>query len=98
LVTAKLTGAPENLISALESGNIDYSTAMWLETVASKLGDEGIGFTQDTGSGKEVMTPYEARQQADEIYERLQGMSPSDPQYQLLVQKRVKLFEHAGSH
>lgn len=89
---AKQLEAPEALIGALESGDVDASTLRWMDKMAEKLSGEGSALVKEAGAVSEF-TPTEAREQMNEITQRMMGMNANDPMYQPLLQKRIKLAE-----
>jgi hypothetical protein len=86
------TGAPQQVIDAIQAGGVDGATLRWFDKLAKSLGGESINAdNRDTPAG--LPTALEARAQADEIMRKMQNMAPGDPDYQRLAEKRLKLIE-----
>jgi len=93
----ELHKAPDSLRAAMETGKLDADSLRWLYLVLSGYGDEPAelvsqGKRQTLGV---KLTRDDARQRLQEIEQRIQVMQPGDPDYQELVQRRVKLVEQA---
>lgn len=84
--------APPALLSALKDSKADSATLRWLDKVAEKFGGEGMTLVTDPG-GLSENTPSELRERVDELTKKMLKMQPNDPQYQSLLQKRMKYLE-----
>jgi hypothetical protein len=94
----EMHGAPPALVSAWKGGKIDAGSARWLHAMMSALGDEPAELqNQGKRPNGNALAPEEAMARVEEIEKRLQAMSPSDPDYQGLVQRRVQLIERAAA-
>jgi len=86
---AEATGAPKELLDAVQNGSANAATLKWLDSLADSLGSEDAVVSQQFANGSNAMTPDEAMSRADEIFAKIQNMSPSDPQYKGLVKRRA---------
>lgn len=89
-------GAPEGMKQAFESGQMDQNTVKWLYSVVEATTEKSQ--LQEQASGREGrLTPLEAREQAQEIWQKLYEMPPTDPRRPELLAKRRRLVEmYAG--
>lgn len=65
LNVAKQTGAPQDLITAIEQRTASAATVKWLFDIHTQSGGEGLNFGRERGSG--VLAPGEAQAKIDEI-------------------------------
>jgi len=81
---------PANLKALHDNGQMDADTYRWMY-VQSQLGDESSEVQGQQGRAA-TPTPLEAQEQFDELTVRLLKMSPSDPKYKMLSDKRVEMM------
>ena len=84
--------APERLLAAMKAGDVDAQTIRWFDNIAAKFSGEGTSLVLDKG-GVNADTPAELRERVDEITNKMLKMNVGDPQYQPLLQKRLKYLE-----
>lgn len=65
LNVAKQTGAPQDLITAIEKRTASAATLKWLFDIHKQSGGEGLNFGRERGSG--ALAPGEAQAKIDEI-------------------------------
>jgi hypothetical protein len=63
----KATSGPQQLIEAVESNKMSADVLIWLNEVASRLGEEETNLSDDKSSGGEKFTRAEARSRLNEI-------------------------------
>lgn len=87
---AKKLGASDDMVKALQTGQVPPEQAKLWIGVAKSLGHEGAEFhRENNSSGK--MTPDEARAQIEELYARPELYQRSHPEQKRLAEKLVKL-------
>ncbi len=86
-------GVPQELKDGFKSGKITSTQAKWLYSLAERMAEGGDIANQ--ASEDTSLTRMEAESQMSELTERMIGMSPVDPKYKVLMQKRMKLAEMA---
>lgn len=92
VLAAKASGAPEGIITAIESGQADPNMIKWLHSVGEQIGDETTNFARkQTLEGS--MTPAEAQMQRSEIMNNTAHPynNPMDPGNKAAVKAMVKL-------
>ena len=89
-------GAPDGLKAAFEAGQMDQHTIKWLYSVVEATTEKAQ--LQEQASGREGrLTPYEAREQAQEIWQKLYELPQTDPRRAELLAKRRELVKmYAG--
>ena len=86
-------GAPAGLKAAWGTGRVEASSAKWLYEVLSAFGGEpGELRRQGKGDGSVKLTPAEALERVGEVEKRLHKMNAGDPEYDVLVKRRVELM------
>jgi hypothetical protein len=91
LVGKLLAGAPEAVQQAYKDGTLPTDQLRWLNSI-SGLGDEGAEVVGQEPSAASIPTPEQATHDLAECERRLFGMTPADPEYALLNQRRMKLI------
>ena len=87
--------APQSIQQSLKE--MPTEQIRWLHGVAKRLGSlEGDINSQQGGQESSDLAPAEANDRAQEIFDRLIKMQPSDPQYQNLVDKRMEYLKMAN--
>ena len=90
---AKQLDAPEKLMDALNDNKVDAATFRWLDGLATKLGNEGNGLIKDDSNSVSQHTPTELKAQMAEITNKMMTMDTLDPNYKVLMDKRIKLAQ-----
>lgn len=92
------TGAPKQLVDAMEAKALNADTIKWLHSLNKQLGTEGIEISNQDSQGNGMYAPEEAAARADEIFNKMMDLPESDPQYARLMKKRHDLIKmsHAG--
>ena len=93
---ASKSGAPDGLVKAIETNQIDALTLKWLHSLSEAVGTEGVNVAgQQGGAEAGAMTPVEATARAKECLEAMTNMRPNDPRYQALMDKRMMYMKMA---
>jgi hypothetical protein len=96
-------GAPQDMAEAFTSGQLNAGAIKWLHNI-SQLTDESPQYAvQKDGEQERVLDMTETLEQVTELENRIFGnralgipaMRPEDPQYQMLVDKRLRLMKSA---
>lgn len=90
-----LSDGPQLLRDAFEANSLDAATVQWLYGMAEQMTEGNEGLRQVDGQNA-VMSPGEAAHQEAEIFAQLQQLTPTDPRYRELVQRRVDLIRATG--
>lgn len=93
---AELTNAPSKLVEAIKANQVDAETLRWLDGVAESLGGEKSEMVKQAGSGDGTITPFEARERADEIFNKMMELPFGDPRYDQLMNKRLEYMKIAS--
>lgn len=86
---------PAEIREAFESDMLNPETVMWLHSLADSISTEDSQLTGQRTSNSEL-TPDEAAEQLSDVEARLSKMRKGDPDYQRLIDKRMKLIRQAG--
>lgn len=84
--------APESLRQAAKDKRIDAASAKWLYTLLNEFGDTTELTTQGKRAGTGVLTPLEAIARVEEVEKRMGKLNPGDPEYDMLMKRRVELI------
>lgn len=85
--------APEGFVDAMKTGKVDAGLVLALDGLVQtmiEMGDEGNEFVKQAKSNPSALAPEEARRKAGEIWQQLQDLSPSNPEYKRLNSKRLE--------
>lgn len=67
---AAKTGAPAQMIEAIQKGTMPPAALRWYDSMVKAIGTEGTALTTDKNTGAVQLTPKEAEAQIDEIMAR----------------------------
>ena len=85
---------PAEICEAFANDMLNPETVLWLHSLADSISSEDSQLAGQRGGANEP-TPDEAIEQVSEIEARLFKMRKSDPDYQRLVDKRMRLLKKA---
>jgi len=91
----ELNKAPDSLRMAVKGGQVGADSMLWLHGLMTTIGGEASEISGQEG-GRVTVTPAESLARVGEIERRMKDMNPSDPEYQILVQDRLKWLERAN--
>lgn len=85
------SGAPENLIEAMSSSDLDSNTIMWLHGLSQGISETREGANQAGGAQTGELDPYEAQERINEILNnRDHPYHRGDPRSRSRMQKLMK--------
>jgi len=93
----KSQNAPADLIAAFDAGKVNAASTMWLHDTLKAMGGEGTDLgKQGKRTTGGILSPDEALARLDEIDKRIEKTMVGDPEYDVLLQRRVQLIELAN--
>lgn len=92
VLAAKASGAPDNIIAAVEAGNAPPAMVKWLHSIGEQIGDETTNFARKEAL-KGSMAPEEAQYQLSEIMNNKDHAynNPGDPGNRAAIKRVVEL-------
>lgn len=91
--------APEGFLDNLKGGKVDAQVVLMLDGLVQNMlsmGDESNEFVRQMNAAPRAMTPDEYRSKADELWEELQDMNQSNPEYDKKNAKRLEYISLAN--
>ena len=92
----ELNKAPANLVASVKASQVDAESLFWLHGLMQGFGGETTEIAGQQGS-RTTLTPSELWERVGEVERKINNLMPGDPEYQRLVEERIKLIERAGA-
>jgi len=88
---AEMTGAPEQLMEAINTGKLSGDVVKWMHGVVKQVSGEGKPLP-DMHNAQPALDPYEMEAKANDMYQRMMNLPTHSPEYQRLMEQRVQLM------